>query len=67
MILTKNGYGDMVVMSYDEYQKIQYEMGVMRELQAAELEAETTTERYAHEDVMDDLRERIGKVKFRHV
>ena len=55
VILTKNGYGDMVVMSYDEYQKIQYEMGVMRELQAAELEAETTTERYAHEDVMDDL------------
>ena len=54
-------------MSYDEYQKIQYEMGVMRELQAAELEAETTTERYAHEDVMDDLRERIGKVKPRHV
>lgn len=67
VILTKNGYGDMVVMSYDEYQKIQYEMGVMRELQAAELEAETTTERYVHEDVMDDLRERIGKVKFRHV
>ena len=67
VILTKNGYGDMVVMSYDEYQKIQYEMGVMRELQAAELEAETTTERYAHEDVMDDLRERIGKVKPRHV
>ena len=67
VILTKNGYGDMVVMSYDEYQKIQYEMGVMRELQAAELEAETTTEWYAHEDVMDDLRERIGKVKPRHV
>ena len=64
---TKNGYGDMVVMSYDEYQKIQYEMGVMRELQAAELEAETTTERYAHEDVMDDLRERIGKAKIHHV
>ena len=67
VILTKNGYGDMVVMSYDEYQKIQYEMGVMRELQAAELEAETTTERYAHEDVMDDLRERIGKAKIHHV
>ena len=42
-------------------------MGVMRELQAAELEAETTTDRYAHEYVMDDLRERIGKVKPRHV
>ena len=28
VILTKNGYGDMVVMSYEEYQNIQYEMMV---------------------------------------
>lgn len=59
VILTRNGYGDMVVLSYDEYQKIQYEMGVMRELRAAELESETTGERYAHEDVMRDLRARV--------
>ena len=26
VILTKNGYGDMVVMSYEEYQTIQYEI-----------------------------------------
>ena len=52
VILTKNGYGDMVVMSYDEYQSIRYEADVARELRAAELEAATTTERYAHEDVM---------------
>ena len=67
VILTKNCYGDLVVLSYYEYKKIQYEMGVMRELQAAELESETTTERYAHEDVMNDLRARIGKVKPNHV
>ena len=28
VILTKNGYGDMVVLSYDEYEKYQYEMMV---------------------------------------
>ena len=59
VILTRNGYGDMVVLAYDEYQKIQYEMGVMRELRAAELESETTGERYDHDDVMRDLRGRV--------
>ena len=49
----------MVVLAYDEYQKIQYEMGVMRELRAAELESETTGERYDHDDVMRDLRARV--------
>ncbi len=56
VILTKNGYGDMVVMSYEEYQNIQYEMGITRELRAAEMESETSIERFAHEDVMAGIR-----------
>ena len=63
VILTKNGYGDMGVMSYEEYQSIQYEMGVTRELRAAELEAETTTARHAHEDVMAGIRDRLRAVR----
>ena len=63
VILTKNGYGDMVVMSYEEYQTIQYEMGVTRELRAAELEAESTAERYAHDDVMAGIRARLKAVR----
>lgn len=63
VILTKNGYGDMVVMSYDEYQRIQYEIGVICELRAAELEAETTSERYAHDAVMADLRAKLKAVQ----
>ena len=59
VILTKNGYGDMVVMSYEEYQNIQYEMDVVRELRAAEMEAETTNERFAHEDVMASIRAKL--------
>lgn len=59
VILTKNGYGDMVVMSYEEYQFIQYEMDVARELRSAELEAETAVERYAHEDVMAGIRAKL--------
>ena len=53
----------MVVMSYEEYQNIQYEMGVTRELRAAELEAETTIERYAHDDVMAGIRAKLRAVQ----
>ena len=63
VILTKNGHGDMVVISYEEYQNIRYEMDVTRELRAAELEAETTTERYAHEDVMAGIRAKLKDVQ----
>ncbi len=67
MILTKNGYGDMVVLSYEEYQKIQYEMMVARELRAAELEAESTAERFSHDEVMRDIRAKIGAVRNKNV
>ena len=67
VILTKNGYGDMVVMSYEEYQNIQYDMMVMRELRAAELESENTTERFTHDKVMSDIRDRIKAVSSTHV
>ena len=63
VILTKNDYGDMVVMSYEEYQSIQYEIGVTRELRAAELEAESTAERYAHDDVMAGIRAKLKAVQ----
>ena len=67
MILTKNGYGDMVVMSYEEYQNMQYDRMVMRELRAAELESETTAERFSHDEVMNDIREKIRAVSGAHV
>lgn len=63
VILTKNGYGDMVVMAYEEYQSIQYEMGVMRELRAAELEAENTDERFEHDTVMAEIRAKLQAVR----
>ena len=65
VILTKNEYGDMVVMFYEEYQNIQYEMDVTRELRAAKLKAKTTTVRFAHEDVMTGIRANLKDV--RHV
>ena len=63
VILTKNGYGDMVVMSYDEYQSIEYEMGVTRELRAAELESESAAERPTHDEVMAGIRAKLEAAK----
>ena len=67
VILTKNGYGDMVVMSYEEYQNIQYDMVVMHELRAAESESENTIERHTHDKVMSDIRDRIKAMNSTHV
>ena len=62
VILTKNGYGDMVVISYDEYEKMQYNMMIMRELRQAEVESETTDTRYSHEEVMNRIHARLKAV-----
>ena len=36
-MLTKNGYGDMVVMSYEEFEKLQYDIGIAMKLREAEV------------------------------
>lgn len=62
VILTKNGYGDMVVLSYEAYESLQYEMGISAKLRESEMEAEMTQERFLHEDVMADLRQKLKAV-----
>lgn len=61
LFLTKNGYGDMVVMSYDAYEKLQFESEVYFKLKEAELEAKTTNKRYSHKEVFDGLRKGLGE------
>lgn len=61
VILTKNGYGDMVVLSYEEYQRIQQELGVVAQLREAEWEARSTRERFTHSEVVTSLRDRVRK------
>ena len=62
VILTKNGYGDMVVISYEEYRNIQHDMMIMRELRAAEAESESAAEKMTHDRVMGDIRAMIRSV-----
>lgn len=61
VILTKNGYGDMVVVSYEEYQRIQHELSVVAQLREAEWEACSTKTRFTHSEVMDSLRDRVRR------
>ena len=56
VILTKNGYGDMVVMSYEAYERHQLESEVYLKLKEVEMQAHTTNQRYSHKETMDELR-----------
>lgn len=60
VFLTKNGYGDMVVMSIEAYERKLFEQEVYFKLKEAELEAKSTDKRYSHEEVFSDLRSRLA-------
>ena len=59
IFLTKNGYGDMVVMSIEAYEKFQFENEVYFKLKEAELQAKSTDMRYSHEQVFGNLRKKL--------
>jgi prevent-host-death family protein len=56
--LTKNGRGDMVVMSMDAYENDRYESEVYLKLKEAEIESEATTKRYT----LEEAKERMEKI-----
>lgn len=60
VFLTKNGYGDMVVLSMESYESLQFESEVYFKLQEAEKEAELTDQRYSPREVLQAMREAIG-------
>lgn len=60
VFLTKNGYGDMVVLSMEAYEKLQLDSEIYFKLKEAEREAEATDTRYSQKDVLKAMREAIG-------
>ena len=60
VFLTKNGYGDMVVLSMEAFESLQFESEVYFKLQAAEREADLTNKRYSSKEVLQAMREAIG-------
>lgn len=56
VFLTKNGYGDMVVMSIEAYERKLFESNIYFKLKEAEFEAKSTDVRYSHHEVFSVLR-----------
>jgi prevent-host-death family protein len=59
VFLTKNGFGDMVVMSLDDYMARKFIHDVDLKLAEACDEAVNTDKRLTHDDVMEHMREII--------
>lgn len=60
VFLTKNGYGDMVVLSMEAFENLQFESEVYFKLREAERQAELTDQRYSSKEVLKAVREAIG-------
>lgn len=59
VFLTKNGVGDMVVMSMESFAALEFDSTVYAKLQEAEREAEATATRYSSAEVLATLRETL--------
>lgn len=60
VFLTKNGYGDMVVLSMEAFENMQFESEVYFKLLEAEREAEHTQKRFSSKEVLKAMKEAIG-------
>ena len=60
VFLTKNGFGDMVVLSMEAYENLQFNSEVYFKLHEAEHEAELTDKRFSSKDVLKAMKEAIG-------
>lgn len=56
VFLTKNGYGDMVVMSMEAYENMQFESDVYYKLAEAEREAEETDKRFSSKEILSAMK-----------
>lgn len=61
VFLTKNGFGDMVVLSMEAYENLQFESDVYFKLKEAEKEAEINSMRYSARDVLKALKNQSGE------
>ena len=59
VFLTKNGYGNMVVLSMEAYQNMQFKSEVYFKLLEAEQEATHTQKRYSSKDVLKAIKEAV--------
>lgn len=63
IFLTKNGYGDMVVMSMEAYEQLVAHKEIFTRLMEAEVEASQTNIRHSHDEVFGQLRAELDSMK----
>ncbi len=59
VFITKNGYGDMVVLSMETFENLQFESKVYFKLQEVEEEAALTDRRYCSKEVLKAMKAAI--------
>jgi len=60
VFLTNNGYGDMVVMSMNIWEEMNFENEIYQKLIEAQAEAQSNPIRLSHNEVFDPLRKKIN-------
>ena len=63
VFLTKNGYGDMVVLSMEAFESLQFDSEIYFKLQEAEKEAKLTGQRFSSKEVLQGMLDAIGGVQ----
>lgn len=59
VFLTKNGFGDMVVLSMEAYEQLRFDSEIYDKLSEAERQAEATSVRFSVKEVLADMRREI--------
>ncbi len=61
VFLTKNGYGDMVVMSVEAYEKLVSDNFINQKLLKASAESKETDVRYSFDEVSSEMRKQLSE------
>ncbi len=62
VFLTKNGYGDMVVMSMEAFENFQFETEIYLKLAEAEKRAQLSDKTFSSKEVLNAVKEAMGDV-----
>jgi prevent-host-death family protein len=63
VFLTNNGYGNMVVMSMENWEEMNFENEIYQKLVEAQAEARSNPKRLSHDEVFGPLRQKIADYK----
>ena len=60
VFITKNGSGDLVVMSIAKYEQMEAQLDLYQKLGLAQYESISSTKRFSHDEIIVNLRKKIN-------